>query len=340
MNKIRLAVIGTGMAWERLHWPAVSQLQNEYEIAALCNRTKSDAEQFAAKIGLDQSNVYDDYNEMLKRDDIDVVDVLVPIEENFEAASAVLKAGKNLIAEKPLAGTMEGVKKLLDLYHSSSSLVMLAENYRYNDENNIIKDMMSQGRIGEAVYFICNKVVDFKEEMKKDTFAATEWRQYPKYPGGAFLDAALHDIAAFRHIFGAVNTVYALGRPQDEPYSPYMSYNCQIHFKNNVVGQYNYFCDGVETQKPPVGLRIFGTRGEIYLEDKNSGKLFVSYRNGTAEEISFLPGRGYYNEFLNFAKAFRKEEEIQVTPDVGYGDTKMIFDILHSTETMQPVKVD
>jgi predicted dehydrogenase len=340
MKKIRLAVIGTGLAWERLHWPAISELNDKYEIVALCNRTKSDAENFAATIGLDKSNVYDDCNEMLKRNDIDAVDVLVPIQENYEVAAAVLKAGKNLIAEKPLAATMEGANKLLDLHRQYPSLAMVAENYRYNDENNILKDMIGQGRIGEAVYFVRNNVVDFKSEMKKDTFAATEWRQYPHYPGGAFLDAALHDIAAMRLIFGDVNTVYALGRPQDEPYSPYMSYNCQIHFKNNVVGQYNYFCDGLETQKPPIGLRIFGTKGEIYLEDKNSGKIFVSYRDGNAEEISYMPGRGYYNELLNFYKAFNGQENILVTPEVGMGDMKMIFDILKSIETGQPVKVD
>ena len=97
-------------------------------------------------------NVYDDYNEMLKRDDIDVVDILVPIEENFEAASAVLKAGKNLIAEKPLASFMEGAKTV-DLYHSGSSLVMLAETIDI-----MMKTILSrydvQGRIGEGLLYL------------------------------------------------------------------------------------------------------------------------------------------------------------------------------------------
>jgi len=340
MRKIRLAVIGTGLAWERLHWPAIMELKDKYEIVALCNRTRSDAEKFADSIGLDRSNVYDDYNEMLRRNDIDAVDVLVPIQENFEAAAAVLRAGKNLIAEKPLAATMEGANELIRLHKESSALVLVAENYRYNDEINIIKDMVYQGRIGEVVYFIRNNVVDFKSEMKKDTFASTEWRQYPDFPGGAFLDAALHDIAAMRHIFGPVDSVYANGRPQDEPYSPYMSYNCQILFKNRVVGQYNYFCDGKETQKPPIGLRIFGTRGEIYLEDKNTGRILVSYRDGNFEEISFLPGRGYYNELLNFYNAFIGQGQILVTPEVEAGDMKMIFDIIKSIEAGMPVKVD
>ncbi|GAE87097.1 glucose-fructose oxidoreductase [Acetivibrio straminisolvens JCM 21531] len=49
MKKIRLAVIGTGLAWERLHYPAIKELGDKYEIVALCNRTREDAEEFAKK---------------------------------------------------------------------------------------------------------------------------------------------------------------------------------------------------------------------------------------------------------------------------------------------------
>ncbi len=138
---------------------------------------------------------------MLKRDDIDAVDVLVPIEDNFEVARAVVRANKNMIAEKPLAATLKGAEKLLELHKRYPVNIMVAENYRYNEENNIIRNIIKERRIGEVVYFINNNVVNFEEEMEKDTYAAKEWRQHPKFRGGTFLDAALHDIAAMRHIF-------------------------------------------------------------------------------------------------------------------------------------------
>jgi len=340
MNKIRLAVIGTGMAWERLHWPAIQELGDKYEVVALCNRTKKDAENFANSINLDLKNVYDDYNEMLQRDDIDAVDVLVPIPDNFEAAAAVLKANKNLIAEKPLAATLEGAKELLELHKKHPVHFMVAENYRYNEENNIIKDIINQGKIGQVMYFIKNNMTDFESEMTKNTFAATEWRQYPDYRGGTFLDAGIHDIAALRHIFGEVEHVYALGRPQQEPFNPYMSINVQILFKSGVIGQYNYCSEIDELQKPPIGFRIFGTQGEIYLEDKKSGVIHVAYRDGSSEQIQFTPERGYYNELLNFYNALNGTEAILSTPEVAYGDLKMVFDALKSIESNQPVKVD
>ncbi|MFZ5986483.1 MAG: Gfo/Idh/MocA family protein [Bacillota bacterium] len=340
MNKVRLGIIGTGMAWEKLHYPAILELKDKYEVVALCNRTLKDAEAFAGKINLDMKNVYDDYNEMLKRQDIDAIDIIVPIESNYEVSEAVAKAGKNFICEKPLASNMEDAKKYLELSKKYNVKIMIAENYRYNEENNKIRDIINSGKIGDIVYFIKNNISCFPCEMTKDTFAATEWRQHPKFFGGAFLDAALHDIAGIRHIFGAVECVHAFGKPQQQDYNPYVSINSNILFKNGIIGQYTYFPSGIETQKPLVGFRIFGTKGEIYLEEKTCGVINVSYHDGNSEQIKFTPKRGYYNELLNFYNALNGTEQISVTPEIEFGDVKMVFDILESISSKEVVYVD
>ncbi|MEJ6949701.1 Gfo/Idh/MocA family protein [Natronospora cellulosivora (SeqCode)] len=340
MKQIRLGVIGTGMAWERLHWPAIQELGDKFKVVALCNRSKEDAINFAKSINLELDNVYDDYQEMLKRDDLDAVDVLVPISENYEAAAAVVEANINLIAEKPLAASMKGARKLLELHKKHPVNIMVAENYRYNEEINMIRDVINQGKIDDVAYFIFNKFVNFEEEMKKDTYAATEWRQHPDFKGGAFLDAALHDIAGLRHIFGAVDKVYAMGRPQKEDFCPYRIINSQIKFQNGIIGHYSYYTDGKETQSPLIGLRIMGNKGEIYLEEKRAGIINVSYYDNSCEQIPYTPKRGYYNELLNFYNAMIGKEEIAVTPEVEYGDVKMIFDILKSIETNKSIEVD
>lgn len=340
MKRIRLGVIGTGLAWERLHYPAIQELFNEFEVVALANRTRKDADDFAKKIGLDIKNVYSNYHEMLKRDDIDAVDILVPIEQNYIVSEDVAKAGKHFICEKPLAPNMDQAQKYLDLFRKYDVKILIAENYRYNEENNIIKAFVDSGKIGDAVFFIRNNITCFPCEMTKDTFAATEWRQHPAYYGGAFLDAALHDIAAIRHIFGAVECVQAFGKPQKEDFNPFVSVNSNILFKNGVTGYFTYFPSGQEPQKPPVGFRIFGTQGEIFLEDKQSGIINVAYNDGGSEQVNYQPGRGYYNELVNFYKALNGEEEISVTPEIEYGDVKMVFDILKSIDRREIIYVD
>ena len=58
---------------------------------------------------------------------------VIPISDNFEAAAAVVKAGKHLIAEKPLAATMEEARKLRDLMATASkSLINLNRDITMN----------------------------------------------------------------------------------------------------------------------------------------------------------------------------------------------------------------
>lgn len=340
MKKIRLGVIGTGLAWERLHYPAIQELGDKYEIIALANRTKSDAENFAKKINLDLKNVYSDYNEMLNRGDLDAVDIVVPIQLNYDVSEASAKAGLSIVCEKPLAPDMEQAQKYLALTEKYNVKILIAENFRYNDENNIIKDIIISGKIGEVVCFVKNNINCFPCEMSKDTFAGKEWRQHPRFPGGAFLDAAVHDIATMRHIFGGVVSVQAFGKPQKEDFNPYVSVNANILFRDGVIGQYTYFPSGLEPQRPLVGFRIFGTKGEIYLEEKTSGIVNVSYNDGKSEQIPYAPERGYYNELLNFYNALNGTEDIYVTPEVEFGDVKMAFDILKSISKKDLIYVD
>lgn len=340
MKKIRLGVIGTGLAWERLHYPALLELGDLFEIVALANRTKADAENFARTIGLDVKNVYDDYKELLKREDIDAVDILVPIQYNYIVSEDAASAGKSFICEKPLAPDMEQAKKYLELSKKYNVKILIAENYRYNEEHDRIKELINSGKIGSAVYFIKNNVNCFPCQMTKDTYAGTEWRQHPHYPGGAYLDAALHDIAGMRYIFGDIECVQAFGIPQKEDFTPYKSVNASLLFKSGVIGHFTYFPSGMEGISPPIGFRIYGTEGEIYLEDKTKGTIQVAYKNGTSGQVSFTPERGYYNELLNFYNAMNGTEEIYVTPEVEFRDVKTVFDILSSIGQREIVYVD
>ncbi len=336
-RKLRLGVIGIGMAWERLHYPALRRLADKYEIVAVCDTERSKAEGFAGGIALPPEDIYDDYAKLLARDDLDAVDVLVPISENFEVYEAVILAGKNLIAEKPFASTPKSASKLISLADKEHVKIMVAENFRYDEGLFIIKDIISGGKIGEVMYFIQNTAADFKGDMTGNTFAAKEWRQHPDFTGGSFLDGGVHDIARMRCLFGEIDSVYACGRKQDEEFSPYISINALIKFQNGVAGEYAYYSHGKELQTPPVGLRIFGTLGEVYYENTAKGVIEVFYKDGTTEQLTFAPRNGYYHELVNFYDALTKNAEIVSTPQKELGDIQGVFDILTSVKTGEVV---
>ncbi|MGE5593113.1 MAG: Gfo/Idh/MocA family protein [Betaproteobacteria bacterium] len=348
VRRLRVGIIGVGMAFERLHYPAYQRLAERYEIAALCDVDIWKGQEWAGKLGIGQEHAYSRYEDMLQREDLDVVDIMVPIELNYavtESVARVLGAKKDgkqrgIIAEKPLASNTEEARKARDLADKYHIPIMIAENYRYNQEINIIRDLVRTKHVGDPVYFIQNVATEFPVGMYKDDFYAREWRQHPKFPGGNLTDAGLHDIAALRHIFGPVDRLHAFGAPQDDEFSPYAVVCVNFLFKSGVLGQFSFYSAGREVQRPLIGLRIFGQGGMIYLEERLAGVINVFHNDGRHEEIPYVPYEGYYNELLNMHNALTGTEPISVPPEMEFGDLKTIMDILKSIEEERVVPVD
>lgn len=230
MHKLRMGIIGTGLAFERLHFPAYQRLADKFQIAALCDIDGSKLEKWKEALGLSGGDLYTDYREMLQRDDIDAFDIMLPIELNFKVTEEVARAGKPIICEKPLAPTKEEALKARALPRRYGVPIMIAENYRYSTEHNIMRDLVRTREVGDVYYFIQNRVVSFPEDMHKPGFASTEWRQHPEYPGGVILDTGVHDIAALRHIFGPIDAVHSTKlRLGQNPCLSHLSWSTGMH---------------------------------------------------------------------------------------------------------------
>jgi len=344
MQNLKVGIIGVGMAFERLHYPAYKQLTDRYEIVALCDLDKEKALNWANRLNLQQDSVYTDFQEMLNRGDLDVIDIMVPIELNYEVTEAVAKhvAGqrKGIICEKPLAPTLEQAMHVRDLASKYNIPIMIAENFRHNQEIDIIRDLVRTNRIGDTWYIVQNRVVNFPEDMLQNKFPAKEWRQHPEFPGGAFTDTGVHDLAGLRHIFGPIDCLQAFGRPQAADFAPYAVLNVNLLFKSGVTGNFNFFCAGKEMQRPLIGLRIFGTHGMIYLEERDCGTINLAFNDGRQEQIPYEVQKGYYNELLNFHNALTGTEPISVTPEMEYGDLKTVHDVLKSIHEKIIISVD
>ncbi|MCL2217432.1 MAG: Gfo/Idh/MocA family oxidoreductase [Defluviitaleaceae bacterium] len=340
MEKIKLGIIGLGLAWERLHAPALARLSDRFEIVAVCDKDMKKASEVAKFLGLPMESAYSDYNALLSRRDIEAVETLVPIRENYEVAVAAITKGKHLVAEKPFASTPEAARNLIRLKDRYDVKVMVAENIRYDEENVLIKYLISGGQIGNPVYFIDNNVMEYREDAEKGGFAQTRWRQQPEFEGGVLLDTGVHHMARLRYLFGDVINVFAHGRPSALSFSPFSCINALLSFPDSVAGHYSFFVTGKETQSPLVGLRIFGTHGEIYLEERHCGFVNITYKDdrpGVA--IPYTPGQGYYHELEDFHTALRLGGKIESTPEKALGDIETVFAMLESATANTATRV-
>ena len=334
MQPIKMAAIGAGMAWKNLHMPAYRRLADEFRIIAVCDRDIEKAREAAEEVRLPQDRVFTDYAEMFRAlgDDIEAVDIMTPIGLNYEMVKDVLAMGKDVVAEKPFAGTPEGADDLIKICRKAKVKILIAENYRYTEENRLIKKIIDERQIGNVAYFIDNNVIDFPSAMLCAGYEAVDWRQHPDFEGGIFLDSGVHHVARHHFLFGEALKVHAYGRRAEIDFCPFSCINALISYADQIMGHYTFFCIARETQSPQVGFRIFGTHGEIFLENADCGFVNMSLKSGEHHAIPYKPGEGYYNELLNFHDAVKNGAEIVSTPEKTHEDMKLIFSILKSAK--------
>ncbi|MGE5429638.1 MAG: Gfo/Idh/MocA family protein, partial [Syntrophomonadaceae bacterium] len=179
MKKIKLGIIGCGIAARDLHLPALEKLKDKFEITVLCNHTEQKAKDLSDYLG--KIPYVLDYHEMLKRSDVEAVDITLPIHLNYKAAKDALLAGKHVIVEKPVTANLSEAKKILAQSEASESVMMVAENFRYRKVFMKAKDLIKKGKIGKpyaATWDLFNQVT------LQSKYARTKWRQHPLYPGG------------------------------------------------------------------------------------------------------------------------------------------------------------
>jgi len=98
---VRIAIIGAGIFARDAHIPAMLELGNTFEIVAICSRREESARELAEKLP-NKADVYTDAAQLLAREDIEAIDILLPISTMPSMVEQALAAGKHVISEKPI----------------------------------------------------------------------------------------------------------------------------------------------------------------------------------------------------------------------------------------------
>lgn len=146
MKKIKVGIIGTGFIGPT-HIEAIRRL-GFVEVVALAETSQEQAETKAAELGI--SLAYEDYREMLKNDEIQVVHNCTPNHVHFAINKDIILAGKHVISEKPLAMNSEESAELLTLAKTKDVVHGVNFNYRQHASVQNLQAMISSGDLGKV----------------------------------------------------------------------------------------------------------------------------------------------------------------------------------------------
>jgi predicted dehydrogenase len=185
---------------------------------AICGRDEASVKDAANSLGWDSYET--DYERLLERDDIGLVDVATPGNTHHEMAIAALEAGKHVLCEKPLANTLEESREMLDASRRAGTVNMVCFNYRRAPAVQLAKQLIEEGRLGEIRHWRAAYLQDFILDPELPLI----WRFRRDVAGsGALGDIGAHiiDLAHFlvgpiAEVVGATET-FIKERPLEGP---------------------------------------------------------------------------------------------------------------------------
>ena len=297
MEKVRLGYIGCGICARDLHWLALQQWKDRFEIVNVCSRTAAKAEAFAGLVGAPRFCTQ--VEALLADAEVEAVVINYPFEQNCALTQATIAAGKHVLVEKPMAGDMEQAREMLALEQPGGSVTMIAENFYYRKSVLTAADWIQAGKIGAPTAALVQVLSHFPRDAK--WLVESDWRR--DCVGGIMLDRDVHWFAAIRTLFGEVRSAVGYQRTIRGDVGPAEQVSLHMIFENGAMGTFTDIASIVGVQQMP--FILVGSEGTITIE--NFQRVTLQTLAGETQTVEFPEGDGggYVEEFEDFYRAIR-----------------------------------
>lgn len=270
-ERLRVGFIGTG-GISATHLEGYRYLP-EFEIVASCDIKPERNAWFVRQPGMENVRTYLDYNEMLKKEKLDVVDVCTPNGVHAPAAIAALKAGCHVMVEKPMAMNPEECAKMCATAQKAGKILGVGFQFRYNSSTQMCRRAFDAGLLGDVL------VVKVQAMRRRGVPNWGVFGQKALQGGGPMIDIGVHMIECSHYAVGQPVPVAATGmtwtflgdKPSNVvnrwPNWDYKTYTVedlcvgQVRFANGMLMQIeSAFCSHIE-ENEYMNWQVMGTKG-------------------------------------------------------------------------------
>lgn len=344
-RKLRMGMLGGGPGAfiGDVHRKAARIDGNIEIVAGAFDIDPQKSKQTGQELGLDMERVYDDYLKMIEGElslsdekRIDFVSITTPNNWHFPMARDFLKAGFNVMCEKPMTISVEEALELKALVQESGNVFGLMHTYTGYPMVKLAKDLVDKGELGK----IRKVVVKYPQgwlttALEKTGQMQASWRTDPKQTGagGSVGDIGTHAANLAEYITGlditeisADITTFVEGRPVDD------DANSLLRFSNGAKGV--LYCSQVAVgEENAIAIWVHGQKKSIewhqeepnflYLKDGDNpvqiwkrGNQYVADTSEAAARATRLPSghpeamlEAVANIYNNFGDTIRQKED-------------------------------
>lgn len=185
------------------------ELQTRPVLKAVCGRNQEKCKAFADQWQYESTE--SDWRELLKRDDIDAVDICTPNNSHAEIAIAAAEAGKMILCEKPLALNPEEGDRMVAAVEKTGVANTVWYNYRRVPAVTMAKQLIDEGRLGRIFHYRANFLQDWTISDDVPQGGAALWRLDAAAAGsGVTGDLLAHCIDTAIWLNGSIDNVTAM----------------------------------------------------------------------------------------------------------------------------------
>ena len=225
---VKIALVGTGDMGKGL----LNQYQREFcDLKALCDinpKRRAAMVDVMVKKGWPKPNEYDDWQEMLQKEDLEAVHIATPLWMHAPIAVGALNAGKHVLCEKMMAKSLQECQQMIDAAKKNNRVLEIGYQRYYNPiyqaaYENIIKQRVLGEVYHARLAWHRNSSWRRTEDAPTGNFDPgrfgypdwdhlLNWRMYRKYSEGLMCELGSHQITAASWFFDSHPThVYATG---------------------------------------------------------------------------------------------------------------------------------
>lgn len=202
-RKIRVGVVGCGRISQN-HFKSISQMESDLELVAVCDVDRSKTADYSGAGGV---GCYDDLEQMLIKENLDVVVLCTPSGLHAKQTILIARYKIHIITEKPMATRYADGLDMVRACDVAGVRLFVVKQNRHNATLKLLKKAVAEKRFGEIKMVHMNVFWTRPQDYYDQ---GNGWRGTWEYDGGAFMNQASHYVDLIDWLIGPVESIQAM----------------------------------------------------------------------------------------------------------------------------------